>query len=196
VSTLGLDALDFDRLMVSIRAMIRAEGEALLFAGTYEYSVHASRPGPAAPDGSATTLVDVLPVDASLPLPPITNLPLRSSTWGEAVSGVVDGQLCRVAFLDCSRAKPVVVGLQAVSVDATVDATGSVTLGSAQTPLVPLAGGGSPVARQQGLVSIIPPPGSAVVTGLVNGVPFTGTATGIPPGGSGIITGGNPDLQT
>jgi hypothetical protein len=153
--------------MVSIRAMIRAEGEALLFAGTYEYSVHASRPGPAAPDGSATTLVDVLPVDASLPLPPITNLPLRSSTWGEAVS-----------------------------VDATVDATGSVTLGSAQTPLVPLAGGGSPVARQQGLVSIIPPPGSAVVTGLVNGVPFTGTATGIPPGGSGIITGGNPDLQT
>jgi hypothetical protein len=180
------DPSALDRLLLSLRTLIRAQAPTFTFFGTFEYSIVASR------GSGASTVVDVSPVDTSLSLPSATNLPLRPSTLGEAVQGVRAGQKCRVQFLDANPAKPVVTGLQAVSGAVTVDASSSLAIGSASTPIVAIGGGSIPVGRQGDPVAItlpppVPPP---TVSGLVNGLGFTGTiVTGLPPAVAGMITG-------
>jgi hypothetical protein len=185
------DPSALDRLLLSLRTLIRAQAPTLTLFGTFEYVVHASR------GSGESTVVDVSPVDTSLPLPSATNLPLRPASLGESVQGVVSGQKCRVEFLDANPAKPVVTGLQAVSGAVTVNASSSLAIGSASTPIVAIGGGLIPVGRQGDAVTIslpppVPPP---TISGLVNGLGFTGTMTGLPPAVAGMLTGGQSNVK-
>lgn len=179
---------DLDRLLTAIRLIIRAEVPALTFFGTYEYSIQSV-------DGQTVT---ASPTDTTLPLPSLSNLPIQSSVYAEGVTGIQSGQTCLVQFVNADPTRPEVVSLSSLSETATLDATGSVTLGSVSTTSVALGGGTAPIARMGDLVSVIvplpaPPP---TISGTINGsIPFTGTMVGLPPG-AGIITGANPKVKS
>ena len=180
---------DLDRLFTAIRLILRAEVPQFTFFGTYEYSIQSV---------SGQT-VAAQPTDTTLPLPGISNLPIQPSVFAEGVTGIQSGQLCLVQFVNADPTRPEVVSLSQLSETATLDATGSVSIGSTSTTSVALGGGTAPLARMGDLVSVIvpipaPPP---TISGLLNGaIPFTGTMVGLPPGGAGIITGANPNVKS
>lgn len=177
-----------DRLMVALKFLVHEEVPEVPFLGTYEYEVQTA-------NGQA---VDVVPTDPALKLPGLGNLPLFPSVFAESISGIQVGQTCLVRFVDGNPGRPEVISFSAISGTSTVDATGSVTLGSSGTKLVKLAGGTSPVVRQGDQVTCIvplpaPPP---VVSGIINGsIAFSGTVSGLLPGAAGIVTGSNPNVN-
>ena len=180
---------DLDRLLTAIRLILRAEVPAFTFFGTYEYSIQSV-------SGQTVTAA---PTDTTLPLPSIQNLPIQPSVFAEGVTGIQSGQTCLVQFVNADPTRPEVVSLSQLSTTSTLDATGSVTIGSVSTTSVALGGGTAPIARMGDLVTLIlplpaPPP---TISGTINGaIPFTGTIVGLPPGVAGIITGANPKVQS
>ena len=174
-----------DRLLTSLRLILRAEIPELNFLGTYEYSVQSS---------SGTT-VDASPVDTTIPLPSITNMPVFPSVLGESITGIQTGQLCLVQFVNGDPTRPEVIGLSEINQTATVDATGTLTVGSAQTVSVALAAGTAPVARQGDQINIPMPTAPVAVSGVLNpgALNFVGTIGPLPPA-TGIITGSNPKV--
>lgn len=178
-----------DRLLTALRLIIRAEVPAFTFFGTYEYSIQSV----------SGTMVSAQPSDTTLSLPSITNMPIFSSILAEQISGIQTGQLCLVQFVNADPTRPEVVSLQNPNDTVTLDATGSVTLGSTNTTSVAFAGGTAPLARQgDQVVGIVPIPAPPpVISFIVNGgVPCTGTMSGLPPGAAGIITGGFPPVTS
>ena len=111
-----------DRLWNSFRALVRAEFPTFTFTGIYEYAIQNTR-------GSIPNVtVDCTPTDTTIPLPPLTNIPLRSSVSG-ATSVPNVGTRCIVAFLNQDPTRPVIVGVDAVVSRASVDATSEVDIG-------------------------------------------------------------------
>lgn len=88
-----------DRLMASIRAIIRAELPQLTYAGVYEYLVQAT-------DG---TTVDASPADTSIPLPSITKVQMRPGIAG-GVSKPAIGSKCLIGFINADPTRPYVIG--------------------------------------------------------------------------------------
>jgi hypothetical protein len=88
-----------DRLLASIRAIIRAEFSNYRFNGIYEYSI----------DSTDGTTVDASPVDTSIGLPHIAKVVLASDNIGSTSVPTV-GKLCRVMFLNGSPTRPICVG--------------------------------------------------------------------------------------
>lgn len=171
-----------DRLIASIRAVIRAEVPALTFAGLYSYTVQTA---------SGAT-VEAAPTDTTLGLPSISGLALSPSILGETMASAAIGAVALVQFVNGDPARPVVVSLSLPSTNATIDATGTLALGPSAA-LVTLAGGTAPVARQGDAVTVYLDPGPASVNGTVGGAPFVGTIVFVGPA-TGIITGGQPKV--
>ena len=172
-----------DRLLTALRLIIRAEVPQFTFFATYEYSIQTVN----------GTMVSAAPIDTTLGLPSIQNMPIFPSILAESVTGIAVGQTCFVWFVNADPTRPEVVSLGQISDTSTVDATGTLTLGDTSTPAVQFAGGSYPYARLGDQITVIvpipaPPP---TISGIINGViPFPGTMSGLPAGGAGIITGG------
>lgn len=173
-----------DKLLASVRALIRAVFPRLSFLGVYAYTVSAA---------SGAT-VDGTPADTTLGLPPITGLPLSPSILGEVVAGAAVGCTALVQFVNGDPTRPEVVSLSLPSSSSTVDATGTLFLGPGAQQ-VQLAGGTAPVARVGDAVTVYLDPTPIPVTGTIDGVtPFTGTITFAAPA-MGIIVGGRPEVK-
>lgn len=80
---------ELDRLLVSIRKIIRAEFPQLTYMGFWEYAVSAT-------DG---TTIDCSPTDTAIPLPALAKVPLISGLLGELATPVV-GKKCVILFLN------------------------------------------------------------------------------------------------
>jgi hypothetical protein len=173
-----------DRLYAPLRLLLQVEIPQFNYLGTYEYSVNSS-------NGQT---VDASPVDTTIPLPSIANMPVMPSTMAEVVGGIKSGQLCLVQFVNGDPTRPEIVGFSEASQTVTLDASESISLGSPNTISVPLAGGGAPVARVGDEITVFMPATPVVVSGVLNGVlNFVGTIGPFPPA-TGIITGGNPKV--
>jgi len=90
----------FDRLMQSIRAIIRAELPQATFQGIYEYSIQST-------DG-LTASCD--PVDTTIPLPSLPSVELRPSILGGIVAPA-RGARCLVAFVNSDPTRPVIISV-------------------------------------------------------------------------------------
>ena len=88
-----------DRLLQSIRSIIRAEFPQLTYIGLWEYAVVNS-------DG---TTVDATPTDATIPLPQLSKIPLRAGIFGVNQKPSSETRLA-VSFLNGDPTRPVVVG--------------------------------------------------------------------------------------
>lgn len=100
-----------DRLMRSVRAIIKAEVARLLFLGPYEYTVQ----------GTDGTTADIAPVDPATGLPAITKVPLYSGACGGHMKAAI-GSVCVVVFLNGDRTKPRILGFdQAGAQNVTLD---------------------------------------------------------------------------
>lgn len=126
-----------DRLMVAVRALIRAEVPRLTFLGSYEYAIQGSQDH---------TTVDIAPTDTTLGLPSLTKVPLRSSVLGEAVApSTTAGQRCLVSFVNGDPTRPFVYGIDPIPDKATVDAKTELDLGPS-AGAVNIAGGANALA--------------------------------------------------
>jgi hypothetical protein len=177
--------LSADRLLASLRLLIRAETPTLTYAGTYEYSIQAVN----------GTAIDCSPVDTTIPLPSMSALPVRPSVLAESVTGIQTGQLCLVQFINADPTRPIVVSLSEISQTATIDAKGSMTVGSANTASVQLGGGVAPVARIGDLITVFLPLTPVPVSGVLQpgALNFNGFVTFTSPA-TGTITAGNPKV--
>ena len=87
-----------DRVLAALRALLRAEFPQLTYLGVYEYVVHST-------DGST---VDCIATDASVPLPSLAGVPIRSDVIGATVKPRVGGR-CLIAFVNADPSRPIVV---------------------------------------------------------------------------------------
>lgn len=180
--------IDPNRIVSAIRALIRLEFPALRFLGIYSYTVQAA-------NGSR---VDVAPTDTTLGLPFIPGLPLSPSILGEQVSGALVGAVALVQFVNGDRRRPEVVSLSAPSTNATIDATGTLSL--APSGNVELAGGTADVARKADAVTVYLGSTPIAVTGTItpSSIPgvatFVGTIAFTGPA-AGIVAAGNPRVK-
>lgn len=170
-----------DRLLASLRLLIRAEVPTLTYFGTYEYSVQSST-------GST---IDCSPVDTTSGLPSFSNLPVRPSVLGETVAGIQPGQLCLVQFVNADPSRPVVTRLDAISETLTIDASDSMSIGSPETTTVQLAGGDAPVARIGDMITVFLPLTPVAVSGVLQpgGLNFSGLVTFVSPATGMIVAG-------
>ncbi len=106
-----------DRLLVALRALIRAELPQLTYFGVYDYSIQSA---------SGST-VDVTPNDTTQPLPAMSGVPLIPSLVGQVV--VPNSGTCRIRFVNGDPTRPVCVGIQSTPSTSTVDATGQLNIG-------------------------------------------------------------------
>jgi hypothetical protein len=163
----------FDRLLLSIRQIIRGELVELSYLGVYEYSVvtvtNASTPmGP-------SCLIDATPVDPTVPVPPVSMAPVCPGLLAEAVVAS-EGMLCRVRFVNGKPSRPEVIGFIGG-----VDASGAL-----------MGPGGSPAAYVNSSVTVAFPP-LMQVAGTLGGVPFVGILT-ITQAAVGVISTGSTKL--
>lgn len=102
-----IDPPPSDRLLATIRAIIRAEDPVRSFRGIYEYTVQATNGTTVDCDATDTTI--------SLPLH-LAKVPIRTSVTGEAVNlpATVVGLRCLVAFVNADPTRPVIIGLDAI----------------------------------------------------------------------------------
>ena len=175
-----------DRLLASLRAIIRAELPQLTFFGSYEYSIQ----------GAGPSTVDVQPTDTTIGLPTLTSVPLRSSLLGSVVTTQAIGGLALIRFVNGDPSRPVCTSITTIPEQATIDATGVINIGPSAAKVV-LAGGTQGVARVGDSVTIFLAPGSYVTGTMtpVSGspVPFVGTLS-VVNGMSGIIGSGSPNV--
>lgn len=97
---------NLDRIIDSIRRIIRSEFANYTYLGVYEYSIQ-SVDG----SGDADTTIDALPTDTTLTLPGINKLPLKPSIIG-ATSKPVAGKLCLIMFVNGKQSKPVCISCE------------------------------------------------------------------------------------
>ena len=167
-----------NRILDSIRQIVREVFAAQTFLGQYRYSVKSSNG-----TGRACT-VDVEPVNKSIGLPAHTNVPIRPGVLGEFVDNVPEGTLATVIFLDGSPALPRVVAFEGLSTNETVDAGDTLNLGPTAST-TNLGGGGAGVVGLSDIgLAYFPSP--CPISGVINGTqPFVGTIA-IP--GPGIVS--------
>ena len=123
-----------DRLLTAIRNLIRAELPQYTYVGLYEYTIQAVN--------SATGAVDLAPTDTTIPLPLLSNIPLKASLLGEIVQAT-RGTLALVEFINADPTRPEVISIGATIFEGTIDASqtvnigpsGKVNLGFAQSPI-------------------------------------------------------------
>ena len=176
-----------DRLVASLRLIIRGELPQLTYCGTYEYAIQSVN----------GTAVSAAPTDTTLPLPTIANMPVRPSVLGESVGGIQTGQTCLVQFINANPSRPVITSLSAISNTATIDAENSVSIG-ASSIAVALAGGSAPVARIGDMITVFLPTSPVAITGVLKGPGgpffFNGTITFTSPA-TGMMTAGSPSVS-
>ena len=152
-----------DRLMSAIRALIRAEYPQYTYAGLYSYTIQNAN--------SSTGAIDAQPVDTTIPLPGLSNVPLRPSLLGELAMATM-GTTCLVEFVNADPTQPNVVSIGATNFTGTIDASTEVDVGpSAST--VNLGAAQQPIARSTDTCAIYFPPGTTLTIAGVT----------IPPGG-------------
>lgn len=176
-----------DRLLGAVRALVRAELSRLSYLGTYAYTVQRAAAG----------TVDAAPASA-LPLPPLVGVPLASSLLGQRVTPAAAGAPCRIRFVNGDPSRPVCVGIGAVPVRASVDATDTLRLGPSASA-VALAGGSAALARVGDSCTFFLPP-TAIATGTVTPptgptFPLTGTLA-ILNGMSGLVAAGSRTVRS
>lgn len=178
-----------DRLLESVRAIIRQELPYLKMLGTWEYRVSGV-------NGDDT--INASPTDESAGLPPINNMALRAGPDGSKSTPTI-GNTCDVRFINGDPTRPAVVGNGALVRTVTVDATDTVSIGASVSNAVVLAGGSAPIARMGDAVTVYFPLAPMLITGILTpGVPpvpgtFTGTLTIAQPA-TGVITTGQPKV--
>jgi hypothetical protein len=127
-----------DRLLTAIRAIIRSEMPTVTYCGTYEYQANGVNS-----DGS----INCTPIDPTVPLPGINNVPLRTSTTGGTSKPTV-GNKVLIRFVNCDPTRPICVGCDALVNTVTIDATQTVTIGPSVGQAVMIGPGASqPAAR-------------------------------------------------
>jgi hypothetical protein len=89
-----------DRLAAAWRALVRAEQPSQTFLGTYSYAVQAT-------DGKT---VDAAPTDTTIPLPPITKVPIYTGLPGTTCKPAV-GSILAIGFLNGDPSRPFVAGV-------------------------------------------------------------------------------------
>lgn len=153
-----------DRIIDSIRRIVRSEFSDYSYTGIYEYSIQAVNVNPLT--GAVT--VDAEPTDTTLTLPSIPAMPFR----GSSIQPVV-GQLCLVSFVNRSPKRPIIVeadGSVATEHFMTTEAT-ALLIYNSLVALMAAAGGGPLLA-----VVLQPLLGTAIATAM------TAQAAPAPPG--------------
>ncbi len=174
-----------DRLLTSLRLIIRAELPQLTFFGTYEYSIQ----------NASDSTVDVAPVDTTISLPSIKGVPLVSSLLGQAVQA--NEGLCRIRFVNGDPTKPVCVGLRSLPSSSSTDATGTINVGPSASMVI-LNNGTLGVARLGDPITLYIPPG-CYVTGMItpaSGPPIPITKISIVNGLGAMIGSASPNVVT
>ena len=116
-----------DRMMASLRSIIRSTLPQLTYAIAWEYVITAT-------DG---TTVDITPTDTTTPVAALEKVPIRPSIAGEGVIlsaaglNACVGLRCVVIFLNADPAKPVIV-----SIETPAGALPAARLGDAAGPFV------------------------------------------------------------
>lgn len=150
-----------NRLFDAIRRIIRSEFPSYAYHGIYEYAVQSA----------SSMKVDATPVDTSLGLPFISNIPIKSSIMGETVTPTV-GNVVLVAFVNGSPSRPVVIGCEATNQAVSSKASLTMTLDAPAMQVGPgavtvqVAGVGPPAARIGDHI---------LVLGIFDGVIVTGS---------------------
>ena len=162
----------FDRLLQSLRAIIRAEFPQFTYAGIYEYAIQSS--------SGATVSCD--PVDTTVPLPSLANVELRPSILGEAVtSPILSGSRCLVAFVNNDPTRPTILSISNPPASAAI--TAGLQVATEHVATIE----GVCVLLHNVLLGIggvaLPPAllGSGIVAGIINAA-LTAAAAPAPPG--------------
>lgn len=159
-----------DRLLTSIRALIRAEMPTSTFEAVYEYTVTNSTP----------TTLDCQPTDPSLPLPTLNGIPIGSLS--ESGLGQPDnGALCLIEFANGDPTRPFVSGLNPMNKTVTIDASQLVNIGaSASNPIMIGPGPYQDAARVGDSGQIFFPVGYVTGVAVLSATPFSLTLTMVP----------------
>lgn len=176
-----------DRLLASLRALIRAEFPTATFlGGLYEFVVTAT-------DG---TTLDGTPTDPSLPLPPLNKIPIGSLAEG-GVSKPAIGTMCLVEFVNGDPSRPVVSHIDPMVQTATLDAGQVVNIGP--TAVNPVRIGPGPyqsAARVGDSIQIFFPIGLFTGTVTSGGIvtPLTSVPCQIVTPAPAIVVSGNNEV--
>jgi hypothetical protein len=163
-----IDPTPADRLLSSVRAIIRSVFPNYDFIGLYEYAIQGV---------SASGIIDATPTDTTIPLPPLSGLTLRPSLVGENVVATV-GTLCLVEFINADPSRPQVVSIGETIFEGTIDAIDTVNVGPSASS-VELGVAASPVSRQgDAAVIYFDVATPLLITGTVYNAPSPSNPTG------------------
>lgn len=112
-----------DRLLDSLRAIVRAESPSLTYSGIWEYTI----------ESGTTSTVDATPTDERMPA--IANCPMTPGLLGEGVTPT-PGSKCRVQFVNADPTRPEVVQIIGTPVLVKIDASTLVKLGAGVLPVI------------------------------------------------------------
>lgn len=161
-----------DRLWDAFRKLVRAELPTLTYLGVYEYAVQKTDGTSAAPSKT----VDCVPTDSTIPLPPLTAVPIRMPFGVTPPTGA----LCSVQFMNGDPTRPMVTGF-----------TDPMTL-------LVFASGTLPAGRQGDMVAVTLAPATLALLApqfANGGGPCAYTAAGPPLTLYGLISTGNPRVK-
>ena len=183
-----------DRLLTSVRNLIRSEFPAYTYLGVWEYTIQGVN--------SSTGAIDADPVDTTIPLPVLAGIPLKSPILAEQAVQATRGSLCLIEFINADPTRPNVVSIGATIFEGTIDAAQTVNLGPSAGQ-VQLGFATSPIARMSdtcvvyfsvtapfACVGVVTTPPS-VPFGSFTGTYIPGTAPGVPSPMPGIIGTGS-----
>lgn len=117
----GSDASE-DRLLDSLRDLVRAEVPSLTYSGVWEYTI----------DSATTTTIDGTPTSSKMPA--ITNCPMTPGLLGEGVTPT-PGSKCRVQFVNADPSRPECVSIVGTPLLSTIDATTFVKIADGIRPV-------------------------------------------------------------
>ena len=151
-----------DRLLTSIRNLIRGEFPQYTFAGLWEYSIQAV---------NSTGTLDLQPTDTTISLPDLSNVGFSPSLLAESSMATM-GSTCLVEFVNGDPTRPRVISIGATVFMGTIDASQTINVGPSASS-VNLGAAQMPTARTTDTVSVYFPPGTTLtIVGVT-----------IPPGG-------------
>lgn len=131
-----------DRLLQSLRAIIREEFPRLTFFGLYEFIVQASAAGDQA---------SLVPSDATIGLPGLVQVPQRLPGTSATLT---PGSMCLLQFVNGDPARPVVVNHATTPLTVDLDASLSMRIGKS-SPSVALGAAPLPLATSAGTLTTI-----------------------------------------